>query len=114
MSDRLTELQRQRALAQEQLAWFDREIARETGQAPAPVAPAMSPVVPLAAMPDTRATLDAVTARAADEIIAQYKEKGPAGAASDAKKGCWLWFLFALGMFAICVVSLYFIYDATK
>jgi hypothetical protein len=44
-SDRLKELQRQRAHAQEQVAWFDREIAREQSLA-APVQPVGKPSSP--------------------------------------------------------------------
>jgi hypothetical protein len=117
VSDRLAELQRQRALAQEQLAWFDREIAKETGRAPAAApesAPAMVPyppsarpvVVPVAPIAPTS---DAATAHVADEIIAQY-EKSPQSAAKDAKKGCYLWFVFGLGMLVICGVSIYLFY----
>ena len=43
MSDRLKDLQRQRARAQEQLAWIDREIAQETGQAPSTGQPVAIP-----------------------------------------------------------------------
>jgi len=107
MSDRLADLQRQRALAQEQVAWFEREIARETGQAVPVTAPtpAASPVIPR----PTAAATDEATARVAQEIIAQY-QASPLTAAKDVKKGCYLWFIFALGMLAICAVSLYFIY----
>ncbi|MSU45994.1 MAG: hypothetical protein EXS42_02415 [Lacunisphaera sp.] len=59
MSDQLRELQRQRALAQEQLGWFDREIMREGGQAPALPLPAVPP--------DT-----GEATRAAEEILARY------------------------------------------
>jgi hypothetical protein len=111
VSDRLAELQRQRALAQEQVAWFDREIAKETGQAPAAgmtaAIAASAPAVPVAA--PIMAATDAATARVADEIIAQY-EKSPQNAAKDAKKGCYLWFVFGLGMLAICAVGIYLIY----
>ncbi len=64
---RLKDLQRQRALAQEQLAWLDREIAKETGQTP-PV-PTPAPVRPAAAN-------EIEAARAAEEIIAQYRKPG--------------------------------------
>ena len=109
MSDRLADLQRQRALAQEQVAWFDREIARETGQAsvPTPV-PAAAPVASVLPRP-TVAASDEATARAAQEIIAQY-QASPLTAAKDVKKGCYLWFIFALGVLAICTVGVYFIY----
>lgn len=114
MSDRLADLQRQRALAQEQVAWFDREIAKETGQAtpaaPAPAAPALpTPVIPR----PIAAASDEATARAAQEIIAQY-QGNPQTAAKDVKKGCYLWFLFALGMLGICTVSAYLIYTRLR
>jgi hypothetical protein len=118
VSDRLAELQRQRALAQEQLAWLDREIARETGQAPAPgpvaapagvpapeparpvVAPA-APIVP---------TSDAATAAVADEIIAQYQQS-PQTTAQDVKKGCYVWFFLALTLLALTAATIVFVYS---
>jgi hypothetical protein len=109
VSDRLAELQRQRALAQEQLAWFDREIAKETGQAPAPPVPVPAVVAPVPVVAPITPVTDAATAQVADEIIARY-EKSPQNAAKDAKKGCYLWFIFGLGMLAICAVSIYLIY----
>jgi hypothetical protein len=111
VSDRLADLQRQRALAQEQVAWFDREIAKETGRtapvAPVPV-PTAAPVASVLPRP-TAAASDEATARAAQEIIAQY-QASPLTAAKDVKKGCYLWFIFALGVLAICTVGVYFIY----
>lgn len=110
MSDRLAELQRQRALAQEQLAWIDREIAKEKGQAatmpsvPAPVVPTTAP-----APPDNRVALDAATAREADQIIAEF-QKGPSTAGSDTRKGCWLWFVCALALFGIGVTAIFVVY----
>jgi hypothetical protein len=68
--------------------------------------------MPVAAPADD-AVLDGATTRAADEILAPY-QKVPANAASAARKGCWLWFIFALAMFALCVVSLYLIYGTSK
>lgn len=117
VSDRLSELQRQRALAQEQLAWLDREIAKERGQAatvpavPAPVVPAAVPAAIPAATPDNRVALDAATAREADQIIAEY-QKGPSTAGSDTRKGCWLWFLAALALFGIAVTAIFLVYGA--
>src|SRR4051812_37531409 len=68
VSDRLNDLRRQRALAQEQLAWLDREIARETGAVSAPASsPVPHPVVAPAVLPPS--------AFHADELIEQYAEK---------------------------------------
>lgn len=117
MSDRLADLQRQRALAQEQVAWFDREIAKETGQvtppAPAlaapvmPVATAATPVIPR----PTAAAADEAAARAAQDIIAQYQDgHSPQSAAKDMKRGCYLAFFFALGAVALIFLTAYFIY----
>lgn len=117
MSDRLADLQRQRALAQEQVAWFDREIARETGKmTPAPssaaaplpsVSPATAPVVPR----PTAAAADEAAARAASEIIAQYEDgHNPQSVAKDVKRGCYLAFFFALGAVVLIFLTAYFIY----
>jgi len=113
VSDRLSELQRQRALAQEQVAWFDREIAKESGQAspptpaPVPPAPAVASVIPR----PTTAAADEAAARAAQEIIAQYQDgHSPQSAAKDMKRGCYLAFFFALGAVALIFLTAYFIY----
>jgi hypothetical protein len=112
VSDRLNELQRQRALAQEQVAWFDREIAKESGQTPGPTSsPAALPPPPAVIAPAAHA--DEATARAAQEIIAQYRAN-PQATATDVKKGCYLYFIFALGVFAICVVGIYIIYTQLR
>lgn len=114
MSDRLADLQRQRAIAQEQVAWFDREIAKETGRttpsAPTPAAPVMraataaTPVIP-------RPTTAAADEAAAQEIIAQYQNgHSPQSAAKDMKRGCYLAFFFALGAVALIFLTAYFIY----
>jgi hypothetical protein len=117
VSDRLAELQRQRALAQEQLAWFDREIAKESARtgtaAPLPAAaeaPIILSVKSMVVPAEPVAPLNAAAAaRVADEIIAQY-EKNPQNAAKDVKKGCYLWFAFGLGMLVISAVGIYLIY----
>lgn len=119
MSDRLADLQRQRALAQEQVAWFDREIAKETGRvippAPAPAAPvtpvttAVTTVIPRPTAPAS----DEAAARAAQEIIAQYQDRhDPQSAAKNMKRGCYLAFFFALGAVALIFLTAYFIYTS--
>lgn len=97
MPDRLTELQRQRALAAEQLAWFDREIAKESGQAPAAPAPiATAPVATGAA-------------QTAEEILAQYRKPVPSSD-KEIKRGCYLYALFAFGLLVIFVVGAYYLF----
>lgn len=100
MSDRLADLQRQRALAQEQVAWFDREIARETGELPA-VASLLEPKAPAASPHSARTTAD---------ILSQYNKETPGSMAKDAKRGCFLYFAFALGAVVIAAVGAYLIY----
>lgn len=102
MSDRLKELQRQRSLAQEQVAWFDREIARETfgkaqvpAQAPA-VAKAETPGIPQPAAPS------------ADDIIAQYQSQAKP-MHSEVKRGCFLYFFAAFGLLILALMGFYFL-----
>lgn len=99
MSDRLKDLQRQRAMAQEQLAWLDREIARETGPLAAP------PPAAVGAKPESRPTTGSA-ALSADDIIAQYQGQGRP-VHSEVKRGCFLYFFAALGLVALFVLGLY-------
>jgi hypothetical protein len=101
MSDRLKDLQRQRALAQEQLAWLDREIARETGGGAA----VPSPSVPVDEVPSPR-VLPQPTATAADDILAQYQQQ-PENVHSEVKRGCFLYFFLALAAVGLAVMVLY-------
>jgi hypothetical protein len=97
MSDRLNELRHQRSLAQEQLAWLDREIARETGDKET------TPAVPLrdssrqpaaaVSIPAPLAPKD-IEAEAA-RILAQYQSKGPS-AQDEARRGCLIYFFGAM------------------
>ncbi len=100
MSDRLDELKRQRALAQQQLEWFDHEIAREAGNPPVPQAPSAASSAPTPADPT----------QAAADILARYQRETQGSMARDARRGCLLWFIFALGAFIICTVGAYFVY----
>lgn len=106
MSDRLADLQRQRALAQEQVAWFDREIAKEAD----PKASAIPAAVALTSGPPLAPT---ATDRTADEILAQYQQN-PLTAAKDVKRGCYLYFAFALGAVVIAVVGAYLLYTRQR
>jgi hypothetical protein len=102
VSDRLKDLQRQRALAQEQLAWLDREIARETGAAPvATPPPAARPVIAPMAVPSP-----AVDAEA-DKIIEQYREQARP-VHSEVKRGCLVYFFAAFAVVGLILATLYF------
>lgn len=102
MSDHLRELQRQRALAQEQVAWFDREIAKETNQMSAAVPPA---AVSATIKPLASAAID----HTADEILAQYQQN-PLATEKDVKKGCYLYFACALGAVVLFALGVYLFY----
>ncbi len=102
MSERLKDLQRQRALAQEQLAWLEREIARESGdQPPTAVSTPSAAARPLAAADRARAEADA------EAVLAQYKND-PQTLQSSVKRGCYLYFLAALALFGLGIFALYF------
>ncbi len=103
MSDRLKDLERQRALAQEQLAWIEREIAKESGRSPA----AIQPPAPPAAV---RSTSAREAARMAEEILAQYQREGGDADATQrhVKRGCFLYFALAFALLALGVAALYF------
>jgi hypothetical protein len=119
VSDRLKELQRQRALAQEQLAWLDREIAAESGKAGAsaaiktaadkPVAPSTQtnppPVAPVSASPHPGSDAAAATA-AAEAIIEKYQNKA-SSVQSEVKRGCFIYFFLALVLVGLGVLALY-------
>ncbi len=117
MSDRLHELQRQRALAQEQLAWLDREIAAEKAKSgaahaathSATPAPAAEPTPAAMAAAAQRATTQLESALPADaeKILAEYASE-PSSIKSDVKKGCFLYFFLAMIVLIVAVVALYF------
>jgi len=114
VSDRLAELQRQRALAQEQLSWLDREIARESGLTPVAPAPAVVAVTPAAApatLPGVE--MSSAAARAADEIIAQYQTSSDS-TTKDVKRGCYAYFFVALGTVLLVVGTIYLFYLRRK
>ena len=98
MSDRLNELQRQRALAQEQLAWLDREIARESG------GPAPASVTPTVAAPGVvvapNRSVGQPTAPSAEEILAQYQSRGRP-MHEEARRGCIIYFIAAMTMLVL-------------
>jgi hypothetical protein len=115
--DRLAELQRQRALVQQHLAWLDREIdaagAHAAPSTPAPAAfatpkpftaPAPFPAPALArplrpvAIPDTDA----------EAIIRQY-QSDPKSLTNDVRRGCLLYAAGAFALLTALVFGLYFL-----
>ena len=101
--DRLKDLQRQRAIALEQLAWLDREIAAQSGQtAPAP-SPAWPAPVASGAAPPPAAHPEA----AAEELLAKY-QNDPVNVKSNVKRGCFLYFFLAFVLVGLAVLALYY------
>ena len=98
MSDRLKNLQRQRALAQEQMERLDREIACEMGSTPHPAVSAAVPVVP----PEpVNLALDAN----AEEIIGQYRSDKPVH--NEVRKGCFVYLFAAFALVGLGIALLY-------
>ncbi len=113
MSDRLTDLQRQRALLQEHLAWLDREIARESGSAAdQPASPNADHGFHAPQAGFGAAARPAVMPSAAD-ILASYSQEKPGNMAKDAKRGCLLYFVFAMGALFLCAMGAYLLYVNT-
>jgi hypothetical protein len=129
MTDRLSELVRQRGLVSDHLAWLDREIARERAStrpampdvpplpfptAPMPAAPSGSdtkPVEPVGAPPGTNeapaeGSIGGVSP-AAEELLDQYRVS-PTTVHQDVRKGCLLYFAGAFVLLGIVVAILYF------
>lgn len=100
MPERLSELQRQRALVQAHLAWLDGEIAAAAGRAEptVPLPPAATPAAPdpaAAARPAPPPDPAAGTTEAeADALLKQYGHD-PAATTSAVKRGCWIVFVGA-------------------
>ena len=95
MSDRLKDLQRQRALAQEQQERLDREIAREMGAEPKPVIPQ-----PISSQPGSP-----VVDPDADKIIEQYRSAKPIRA--EVKRGCLVYLFAAFALVGLGILALY-------
>ena len=95
MSDRLEDLQRQRALAQEQQNRLDREIAREMSQA--------TPALPAAPIQPVAGTADETEA---DKIIAQYNQN-PRPIRDVVKSGCLVYFFGAFALVGLGLLAIY-------
>lgn len=111
MSDRLQDLQRQRALVQEQLAWLDREIAeiQKNKISVLPPEPAAIVIAPISAKIAPVGFGDAAAAeRAAEEILAQYQQESQS-LQKNVKRGCILYFIGALSLLILGVFALYLV-----
>ena len=102
MSDRLKDLQRQRALAQEQVDWLDREIARETGAAAALPSRSATPALPEPANRPVPPTV----APTPEQILAQYQGRGRP-MAEEAKRGCILYFIVGMILLVLAVGAVF-------
>jgi len=123
MSDRLSELLRQRAALQEHLAWLDREIANAAGSPLPAESPLIPPSVPPAAAtsaaeparhPPTAAAaapaaagLNSILPGDAESILDHYRTSS-GSLHRDVRQGCFLYFALALGLLALVVLALYF------
>jgi len=107
MSDRLDELRRQRALAAEEQARLDREIAAASGEpAPAPT-PASAAGAPAPQPVNLAPPVPPQVAAEAERILEQYRV-APDTLKTDVKKGCFLYFFAALALVGLAVVAFYF------
>ena len=112
VSDRLNELQRQRALLQAHLAWLEREITREAGAPARPVAAAPLPHLtqaPFPALAQRRESDPVAAQHAAEEIMARYQQP-VTDTTRDVKRGCYLYFAFAMGLLILGVIGWYYLH----
>jgi hypothetical protein len=107
MSDRLKELQRLRAAAQEQVAWLDREIAREQSL-PAATRPVVAPQPQIFAG-GTSSPRESTSPLDADKLIQRYQGSGHS-IKDEVKRGCFIYFYTALGLLVAGVIVAYLIW----
>jgi hypothetical protein len=107
MSDRLSDLQRQRALLQEHVAWLDREIARESGARP-PTPPRREDAIPTSPPLPAATPVNAATQESAADTVGIPQETAGAMAA-DAKRGCLIAFAVGMILFFAVVLGAYFL-----
>lgn len=112
-SDRLAELQRQRTLAQAQLAWFDQEIAREVSQTLATQTspPIAAAPVTLPDAPEPAALNGAVITP--DELVAQFPQNATSSAES-VRRGCFITFAIVMGTLVFGTLAVYLIYQSRR
>lgn len=100
MSDRLTELKRQRVLIQAHLTWLDQEIAAAGGSSPSSSAPSVSHRPRAEPMSSVEADHEA------DELIAKFRDEAP-NPAQGARKGCFYFFALAFVLLGLGVYGFY-------
>jgi hypothetical protein len=99
MSERLRNLQRQQAILREHLAWIETEIAQES------VPPATGLPLPTTWQ---RTTPEGTEPIDADELIERYAGKERQQPA-DIRRGCLMLFLGAFSLFALLIVSVWWL-----
>jgi len=104
MSERLNDLQRQRALILEQLAWLDREIAAAAGEPPQAKKASTSTAPPAAP-----AFAPAAAEREAEAIIAEFGA-GSHNPVESARRGCFIIFGLALLLLGLGIYGFYLYY----
>jgi hypothetical protein len=111
VSDRLQDLQRQRALVQEQLAWLDREIAAIQKNKVSVLPPEPAAIaIPVTSPKNVPISFNdaAAAERAAEEILSQYQQENQS-LQKTVKRGCLLYFFAALGLLVVGVFVLYLV-----
>ena len=114
MSDRLSDLRRQRALLAEHLAWLDREIQAEGGlkqEAPRPAAPTQSvaaPPAPSGVPPVVAAPVEEI----AEDILSQYRT-APVSVGASTKRGCLAAFAIFMALLGLATYGFY-LYEKTR
>lgn len=99
MSDRLAELQRQRALLQAHLSWLDREIAAAAGKS-SPAEGASSPTVAAPSLPNP------APAANAEELISRFGAN-PQDSIKSTRQGCFIVFALAFVILGLAVYAIY-------
>ncbi len=111
MPDRLEVLRQQRALVQEQLAWFDREIAALSSSAPeasAPPAAASAAVAPPAVVAPAVPVAPRVVPAAPLPDFPEYQADA-ASMQSAARRGCLMYAALAFALLFLGAVAIYFL-----
>ena len=102
MSDRLPELQRQRALIQGHLAWLEQEIAAASGRPASQATHATTAPQPVNPSPAVTPAQD----ENPEAIIAEYNSD-PKGTVESMRNGCFRWFTVALVLLLLSMYGLY-------
>jgi hypothetical protein len=112
----MDDLQRQRRLVQEHLAWLDAEIAREAGGLQAVQPPPTATKTPLIKAADAATApsgTGTIAEADAETILAQYKSQ-PADVQSDVKRGCYIVFFAGIALFFALVAFAYWYYPSGR